>query len=332
METNGDNEKDSLEDLLGSVDDAGGSEPTPESPVVKFVNDLVAQAADPGVEAIHIEPGDKPGSIQIRLRRVDRSLSRLEAPPGAMGAAILSRLKIMAQLDISERRLPQDGGIKVNVSGRPLSLRCATFPTVAGESATLVVMRERAAAGSLAESDAPGAVVAAVRQALGESGLVLLSSKDPRRGDEFLGAVAREIDAQSRVAIAFGLDPKWLPSGALAGSLVPQAGATVAASIRAALRLDADVLIVGELREAEAGPLLVEAAEAGATVLARVPVFDAASALQRLVDMGLDRPRLAEVFRLALCRRSSRKQGREVFEYELIQNSPELKRTLASGS
>lgn len=320
MHENGDNEGNIIDDEPQS---------SGESPVVKFVNTLLAHAIERGAEAIHIEPAPGGSGGQIRVREADRTIRRLDCPPGLL-PAIMSRLKILAQLDIAERRLAQDGKISVKAAGACVSLRFATFPTATGESGTLVVLRERATPRSLAESDAPAALVAAVKKALSESGLTVAATTDPRRSDDFLGVLASEVDTVGRIAIAVGCESSRLPHGALSATATPQIGATVPAIIRSALRQDPDVLIVGEVRDLETAGLLLDAAEAGASVLARMHVDGAGSSVQRLLDMGVDALRLSESLRLAVCRHAARRQGREAFSYEIVENGPALKRALAT--
>ena len=319
-----------LDDLLASLE-------APEEPgapdvaaSVAFLDSLLQEAALRGVEAIHIEPAAGNGDVQIRLRESDRKLTRVEPPAGVRLSALMARVKILAQLDIAERRRAQDGRINVNVRGRSVMLRCATFPTVAGESATLVVIQERASPRTLAESDAPEALVASLRAALSNGGLTLAASADPRRGEEFLGMLARDVDAKSRVAIGIGCDPGLLPEGFLPMAVNVDAGMTFAAGIHAALRQDPDVIVVAEIRDSQTLKLAIDCAEAGVAVLARLHVDSATELVQRLLLMDADAPRLAEALRLAVCRHAVRRHGREVFLYEVLENRTALKRAIAS--
>lgn len=329
MEDKGNGDGTELDDLLESAETGTAEEPS-ESPVVAFVTRLLLEAVKPGVAALHFDPLPEAGRFQIRIREADRTLRPLETPPRPPLAAVMSRLKIMAALDIAERRLPQDGRIRVKVQGRDFALMFATLPTAAGERGTLVAERSRAQPRTLEQSDAPASVVAAVRAALQEGGLLLAASTDRRRSEEFLGVLALEADTAARVAIAIGCDPGRLPPGCVPATVDPKVGATLSAGIRAARRQDPDLLIVPDVPDSETASGLLEAADAGIAVLACVPVDGAGSALRRLLDLGTDPLKLSGAFRLAICRHASRRQGREAFSYELLKNEPALQRALAA--
>ncbi|MBI5202888.1 MAG: Flp pilus assembly complex ATPase component TadA [Elusimicrobia bacterium] len=312
-----------LDDVIASLEDPACPASDEPSPAIAFLNNLLADAVARGVEAIHIEPDPGEPDVRIRFREAGRKLTRVPVPASIRLATVIARLKILAELDISERRRPQDGRLKGKTSGVAFDFRCATFPTAAGESLVLYSTRQPETARSLAETGAPEAFLAAVRRALASGGLILEADSDPRRRGALLGLLAREADGENRVVLGIGCEPTSLPAGALAMSVNPEAGITFASGLHAAMRQDPDVIVLAEIRDNATLSVALDCAEAGIAVLASLFVEEAAHTIERLAWMGADMPRVAELFKLAV--------GRSRGNYEFLETSSDLKRKIAAG-
>ncbi len=300
---------------------------------VKIFNFLVLDAVKRGAGAIHIDPQPGTGTPLIRLRMPDRSLVRWNAIPAAFGSALISRIKIMAELDISERRRPQDGKMSLKSGERVFDIACFTVPTAAGESVNLVIMEKNPKLRSLLELGAPPELSAALRRAFAGGGLILAGAGELRRGNDFLKTLAREANAQERVVVAVTSSPEGLPEGAIAIRINVDIGLNFASAIHAGKRHDPDLMIVEILRDEETAKRALDCAEDGIAVLVNIPTAGAADAVTRLLDMGVDRAQLARTLRLAIYQHPLRRRGREELPlYELLEKGPALERALAQGA
>ncbi len=300
-----------LDQVVGEVTEsttaemAGGAEEASSGPVVRLVNHIIACAVSEGASDIHIEPDD--GQLRVRLR-VDGVLHARVKPPYRMHAAIASRIKIMAKLDISERRVPQDGEISVRVSGRPIDLRVSTLPGKFGEK---VVMRVIDVSGSRLPLDRLGfreSTASLFRRVIDEPhGVVLVTGPTGSGKSTTLYSVLAGFDTES-LNVSTVEDPveSNIP-GVHQTQTNIKAGLTFATALRSLLRQDPDVIMVGEIRDTETGQMAVQAALTGHMVLSTLHTNDAPSAVTRLVNLGVEPFLVAASLRGVLAQRLVRR-------------------------
>lgn len=265
------------DDLLRAADQA---------PVTQRVNRLLLDAVRQRASDIHLEPfRDR---LMVRFR-VDGFLYEQPAPPKAMEAALVSRLKIMAKLDIAERRLPQDGMATVRVGERSVDIRVSTVPVAEGERLVLRLLNREAATRTLGELGMPEVVWTGFRRVLREpSGLVLVTGPTGSGKTTTLYAALREVDT-ARLNVLTIEDPiEYQLDGIGQIQVKPKIGLTFASGLRHILRQDPDVVLVGEIRDLETAEIAVRASLTGHLVFATLHTNDAASAVIRLRDMGVE--------------------------------------------
>ncbi len=313
-----DEAKTELDDLLSRLDveelsatqhhEAGddlGSITASDSPVIKLVNYIIQDAVQRGASDIHIEPQDQ----KFRVRcRVDGELVETIHPSSRLLPAVVSRIKIIAGLDISEKRLPQDGSITVTLAKRPVDLRVSTMTTKIGEKVVMRIVDRTAAVRSLDALGFEAGMLAAFRLLIQEShGIVIVTGPTGSGKTTTLYAALSEIvSAKSNVSTIE--DPvERLLGGTNQFQVNPQAGFTFARALRSLLRQDPDVLMVGEIRDAETAKLATEAALTGHLVLTTLHTNDAPAAVPRLVNMGVEPYLVAASLRGVLAQRLVRR-------------------------
>ncbi|MEL6476095.1 MAG: ATPase, T2SS/T4P/T4SS family [Pseudomonadota bacterium] len=257
-----------------------------EAPVIRLVNQLIAKAVEARASDIHIEPME--GRLRIRLR-VDGALTEIDPPPGTLRAAIISRIKIMARLNIAEQRLPQDGRMQLTVAGRQIDMRVATVPTLAGEG---VVLRLLDRAGLVLEFDALGFDALAKAQFLPlierPNGILLVTGPTGSGKTTTLYAALEHINTTDRKIITIEDPVEYQLPGVTQIQVKPQIGLSFASGLRSILRQDPDVIMIGEIRDAETAEIAVQAALTGHLVLATLHTNSAVAAINRLRDMGVE--------------------------------------------
>lgn len=269
-----------------------------EGPVVKLVNLMLVQAIKERASDIHIEPFEK----QVRLRyRVDGVLYDTPAPPKSFQSAIASRIKIMARLDIAERRLPQDGRFRIRLAGRDVDLRISVLPTVYGEK---IVMRVLDKANLNLNLDALGLEpddLQKFKNAIEEPhGMMLMTGPTGSGKTSTLYSVLTQLNT-SDVNIVTVEDPvEYQLMGVNQVQVKPDIGLTFASGLRSILRQDPDIVMVGEIRDSETADIAVKAALTGHLVLSTLHTNDAPGAVARLVDMGIE-PFLVSSSLLMVC-------------------------------
>jgi len=285
---------------LADLEEAAG-----HSPVVKLVNFLIFSAVQDGASDIHIEPDDR----RLRVRyRVDGRLFEKIAPPYQMHAAITSRIKIMSNLDISERRVPQDGDISVMMEGRPIDLRVSTMPGKYGEKVVIRIIDTR---NSLVSMDklgfAPGTLEAWKSVVTQPNGVVLVTGPTGSGKSTTLYSVLSQLNRDD-INISTVEDPieANIPS-VNQFQVNEKAGFRFAVALRAMLRQDPDILMVGEIRDEETATIVVQAALTGHLVFSTLHTNDAPSAITRLVNIGIEPYLVAAVTRGVLAQRLVRK-------------------------
>ncbi|MCB8876967.1 GspE/PulE family protein [Acidisoma silvae] len=276
-----------------------------DAPVIRLVNQIIWRAVETQASDIHIEPQDD----RLRIRyRYDGVLHEVESPPAALRAAITSRIKIMAHLDIAERRLPQDGRIRMAVRGQEVDFRVSTVPSLHGESVVLRVLDRGAVTFDFAQLGLPAAIARAFRTALElPNGIVLVTGPTGSGKTTSLYTGLLGLNAVSRKIVTVE-DPIEFQLGGINQIQVrPQIGLTFASLLRSILRQDPDVIMVGEIRDLETAQIAVQAALTGHLVLSTLHTNSAAASITRLRDMGLEDYLMTAVLRGVLAQRLVRR-------------------------
>lgn len=257
-----------------------------EAPVVKFVNTLLADAVKRGASDIHIEPYEK--TLRVRFR-IDGKLYEMMAPPYRLRSAIISRVKIMSDLDIAERRRPQDGRIKIRLLGRTIDLRVSTCPVIFGEKIVMRILDKGNLALDLAKLGfQPSALEGFIASIEKPFGIVLVT------GPTGSGKTTTLYSALSRINtpdtnIMTAEDPvEYNLDGINQVNVNEEVGLSFSAALKSFLRQDPNIIMVGEIRDIETGAIAIKAALTGHLVLSTIHTNDAPSTLGRMVDMGLE--------------------------------------------
>ncbi len=257
-----------------------------ESPVIKYVNHIIHTAVKEGASDIHIEPAEK--KVRVRFR-IDGELFESMNPPISMGAAITSRLKIMANLDISERRLPQDGRIRAMVQGRKLDLRVSTLPNGYGEKTVMRILDTKSINVELEQLGFDENILEVWRKQIeAPHGIVLVTGPTGSGKTTTLYASLRKLDKTS-MNISTVEDPvEYHLDGITQTQMHEKIGMTFAKALKALLRQDPDVIMLGEIRDHETAHTAVQAALTGHLVLSTLHTNDAPSSITRLVNIGVE--------------------------------------------
>jgi type IV pilus assembly protein PilB len=261
-------------------------ESSEEGPVIKLVNLVLVQAIKDRASDIHIEPFEK----QIRLRyRVDGVLYDSTAPPKALQPAITSRIKIMANLDIAERRLPQDGRFRIKLAGRDVDLRVSLLPTVHGEKIVMRVLDKGSLNPNLDGLGMDPADLAKFKQAIeAPHGMMLMTGPTGSGKTSTLYAVLTQLNTPDVNIITVEDPVEYQMLGINQVQVKPEIGLTFASGLRSILRQDPDIVMVGEIRDSETADIGVKAALTGHLVLSTLHTNDAPGAIARMVDMGIE--------------------------------------------
>jgi type IV pilus assembly protein PilB len=268
------------EDIDLDKDQAGSS------PVIRFVNYLIYNAVKEGASDIHIEPQEK--KLQVRYR-IDGVLFDAMNPPGHMKNAIVSRLKIMANLDIAERRIPQDGRIRAMVHGRKLDLRMSTLPMVSGEKVVLRILDTRSIQVNLDDLGMSEDMLQMWKHQIKQPhGIVLVTGPTGSGKTTTLYSSLNQMDRQ-KLNISTVEDPvEYHLSGINQTQTHESIGMSFAGALRALLRQDPDVIMVGEIRDGETSKIAIQASLTGHLVLSTLHTNDAPSAVTRLINIGVE--------------------------------------------
>ncbi len=261
-------------------------ESSEEGPVIKLVNLMLVQAIKDRASDIHIEPFEK----QLRLRyRVDGVLYDSTAPPKGLQPAIASRIKIMANLDIAERRLPQDGRFRIKLAGREVDLRVSILPTIHGEKIVMRVLDKGNLNMNLDSLGLAPDELQKFKNAIdAPHGMILMTGPTGSGKTSTLYAVLTQLNT-SDVNIVTVEDPvEYQMLGVNQVQVKPEVGLTFAGGLRSILRQDPDIVMVGEIRDSETADIAVKAALTGHLVLSTLHTNDAPGAIARLVDMGIE--------------------------------------------
>ena len=275
-----------------------------ETPIVKLVNSLLSQAVAHGASDVHFEP--EPRDMRVRLR-VDGVLDEIARIPARMVPGVVSRIKIMCELDISERRLPQDGRLGLNLDGTQIDIRVVTLPTVHGES---VVMRILDRSNALIEIPRLGLdeySQGRLRDATGHAhGSVLVAGPTGSGKSTTLYAVLNSLNTPEKNIVTIEDPVEYQLEGISQIAVNIRSGLTFAAGLRSMMRADPDIIMVGEIRDRETAQISIEAALTGHLVLSTLHTNDAPSAITRLVEMGIEPFLLASSVRCVVAQRLAR--------------------------
>jgi general secretion pathway protein E len=266
-----------IEDLLESQDDA---------PVIRLINALFTQALREGASDIHIEPFETRSVVRLRI---DGMLRDLLEPARALHAAIVSRVKIMAQLDIAEKRLPQDGRITLRVAGKPIDVRVSTIPTGHGERVVLRLLDKQAGRLDLTRLGMDDDTLAQVDRLIREPhGIVLVTGPTGSGKTTTLYSALSRLDAKSLNIMTVEDPIEYDLDGISQTQVNARIDMSFARALRTILRQDPDVVMIGEIRDLETAQIAVQASLTGHLVFATLHTNDAVSAVTRLSDMGVE--------------------------------------------
>ena len=276
-----------------------------EAPVIRLVNQLIARAVETRASDVHIEPFED----RLRVRyRYDGVLHEVEGPPGPLQAAVISRIKIMSRLDIAERRLPQDGRIRLTVRGHEIDLRVSTVPSLYGESVVLRVLDRTAVELDYAKLGFSVDTEQGLRRALDlPNGMVLVTGPTGSGKTTTLYTGLLQLNSVARKIVTVEDPIEYQLAGINQIQVKPQIGLNFATLLRSILRQDPDVIMIGEIRDLETAEIAVQAALTGHLVLSTVHTNSAAATVTRLRDMGVEDYLLTATLKAVLAQRLVRR-------------------------
>ncbi len=266
-----------IEDLLESSDDA---------PVIRMINALLTQSLREGASDIHIEPFEQTSVVRFRI---DGALRDVVRPRKAIHASLISRIKIMSQLDIAEKRLPQDGRITLRVGGKPVDVRVSTLPTGHGERAVLRLLDKEAGRLDLSHLGMSPALLPQFDHMINQPhGIVLVTGPTGSGKTTTLYAALSRLNATTTNILTVEDPIEYDLVGVGQTQVNARIDMSFAKALRAILRQDPDVIMIGEIRDLETAQIAVQASLTGHLVLATLHTNDAAAAVTRLLDMGIE--------------------------------------------
>ncbi|MBM4293726.1 MAG: type II secretion system protein GspE [Deltaproteobacteria bacterium] len=257
-----------------------------EAPIIQLVNLLVLRAIEIGASDIHLEPFEN--EFRVRYRK-DGLLYEAESPPKGLQAAVLSRLKIMSRLDIAERRLPQDGRFRLKVKGRDIDFRVSTIPTLLGESMVIRILDREKVILDLHRLGFPPRQFEQFDQLIHKPhGMILVTGPTGSGKTTTLYAALERINSPDKKIITIEDPVEYRLAGVTQMQVKPGIGLTFARGLRHIVRQDPDVVLVGEIRDRETAEIAVHAALTGHLVFSTLHTNDAAGAVTRLLEMGIE--------------------------------------------
>lgn len=279
---------DQTEDVFvsGFEDDEELKDLASEAPIIRLVNHLFARAMDLNASDIHFEPNEN--HLDVRCR-VDGIMTRIERLPIKIHTAVASRLKLMARLDIGEKRLPQDGRIDSRIGAKQLDMRVSTLPGVHGESVVLRILDRSDTAVSLQQLGMPDSILGKYQQLITQPhGMILITGPTGSGKTTTLYATLEKINSEKQKIITVEDPVEYQLEGITQIQANASIGLTFAAGLRSIVRQDPDVLMVGEIRDHETAEIAIESALTGHLVFSTLHTNDAAGAVTRLQDMGVE--------------------------------------------
>ncbi|MCR9144555.1 MAG: type II secretion system ATPase GspE [bacterium] len=257
-----------------------------EAPIIRMVNAILTQGTQERASDIHVEPYDK--SVEVRYR-IDGILHKRLSPPKMIHAGLVSRIKIMANLNIAENRLPQDGRIQIKVAGNEVDIRVSTIPTRYGERVVMRLLNKSDVRYSMETMGFTGALEKSIRKVIAEpDGIFLVTGPTGSGKSTTLYAVLSELNDEERNILTAEDPVEYEIEGIGQMQMQEKIGLTFATALRAMLRQDPDVIMVGEVRDQETARIAIQSALTGHLVLSTLHTNDCPSAVTRLMDMGIE--------------------------------------------
>jgi len=278
---------------------------TDEAPVIRLLNSILSEAVKERVSDVHIEPYER--DLLVRFR-IDGILYEKLSPPKIIQDALVSRVKIMAGLNIAEKRLPQDGRIRVIVAGRDVDIRVSIIPTFYGERAVLRLLDKKKGILSLADIGLGELAVRTLERMLTRtSGIILVTGPTGSGKSTTLYAALNRVNSSEKNIITIEDPIEYQIRGIGQIQVNPKIDLTFASGLRSILRQDPDIIMVGEIRDAETAEIAIQASLTGHLVLSTLHTNDAATAVTRLVDMGIEPFMIASSLSAVVAQRLVRK-------------------------
>jgi general secretion pathway protein E len=274
-----------------SLDEEGGDvdhlkDMASEAPVIKLVNLVISRAIEVGASDIHFEPFE--GSFMVRYR-IDGILHEVESPPRRLQAAVTSRIKIMSKLNIAERRLPQDGRIRLRVMGKEIDFRVSTIPTLFGESVVMRILDRESVILDLTRLGFPQEELATFEELISRPhGIILVTGPTGSGKTTTLYSALHKINSPEQKIITVEDPVEYQLKGINQIQVKPSIGLTFAGALRSILRQDPDIIMIGEIRDAETAEIAIHSALTGHLVFSTLHTNDAAGAITRLMEMGME--------------------------------------------
>jgi type IV pilus assembly protein PilB len=311
---------DDIEAMADDLADGGEDEDlasltavTEEAPIVKFVNLLISQAVADGASDIHIEPGER--DLRVRYR-IDGVLHEIMRSPKSIQSGVVSRLKIMAEVDIAERRVPQDGRISLSVGGKAIDLRFSTLPTVHGEKVVMRILDKTSVMLTLDDLGFLDHNEARFAESYTKPyGMILVTGPTGSGKSTTLYATLNVLNQPGVNCITTEDPVEYQLPGISQVQVNPKVGLSFASALRSILRQDPDVILVGEMRDRETAHIGVEAALTGHLVLSTLHTNDAPSAVTRLTEMGIEPFLVGSALDCVLAQRLARRVCSKCVEY-----------------
>lgn len=280
-------------EIVEGLDGAGGEEDeetlkdlASEAPVIRLVNLIIQRAVESRASDIHVEPFE--GQLKVRYR-IDGVLAEVEAPPAHSTAAVISRIKLMAKLNIAERRLPQDGRISVRVQGKELDLRVSTVPTLFGESVVIRLLDKESVRFDFDALGFDGKPLERMMQILElPHGIVLVTGPTGSGKSTTLYTALSRLNTADKKIITVEDPVEYQLAGINQIQVKPQINLTFSSALRSIVRQDPDIIMIGEMRDLETARIAVQSALTGHLVLSTLHTNDAAGGVTRLLDMGVE--------------------------------------------
>lgn len=276
-----------------------------ETPIIRFVNLVLAQAIKDKASDIHFEPFEKEFKIRYRI---DGALYEMSPPPRELTIPITSRIKVIGNLNISERRVPQDGKVRLTVSGRPVDLRISTLPTQFGESVVLRVLDQSATSLDLSNVGLPDDVLSIVRQSIKKpNGIFIVTGPTGSGKTTTLYSCLKELNQLGSKLMTVEDPIEYEIDGIMQVAVNHAVGLGFANALKAFLRQDPDIIMVGEIRDVETAQIAIQSSLTGHLVLSTLHTNDAPGAITRLRDMGIEPFLIASSLEAVLAQRLLRR-------------------------
>lgn len=276
-----------------------------EAPIVKLVNSVISQGVEDGASDLHFEPQEK--ELVVRFR-IDGVLHEIMSVPKRMQAGVLSRIKVMADIDIAERRIPQDGRIGLTVGGKPIDIRVASMPTVYGEKIVLRLLDKSSIMLNLMDLGFSERALKRFEKSFRKPyGAILVTGPTGSGKSTTLYATLNVLNSKEKNIITVEDPVEYRLSGINQTQINMKAGLTFSSGLRAILRSDPDIVMVGEIRDKETAQIAIEAALTGHMVLSTLHTNDAPGALTRLTEMGIEPFLTASAIECIMAQRLARK-------------------------